>query len=522
MSFEAPTAGLRHPHRGFRHAWRELGGQGMSLLVLLLLAPLAVTLFLRVVPSIDLAFESVVFHLIAVSGIAASAMLVAVFTAVVATRSRQAAPVLLAIGCLFVGIFMLGHGLTTPGIGNRPYSLWVARFPVLAILGFAMSLGAAASREGSMPKRLAKRFPKLSLTLVTAALAVGTSLIVARPTMGFGDRLFPNEETVTHMVIISSALALLVTGGLHWRRWRLGHDRIQLGLVIACWLSVDALISFEVGVLWRISWWDYHAYLFVGFAATAWAVVAGSRRTRSVHQALATVSITDPLEHIARGYPDALNALVGAVEAKDPYTHGHSARVADLSVRIGLRLDLDPDSLRALAQGAFLHDIGKIGVPDQVLNKPGSLTEDEWPWIVRHPVAGWEMASRAPSLRDALSVIRNHHERWDGSGYPDRVEGRAIPIAARIAALADVWDALTSDRAYRDAWAPDRALSHVAAANGTLFDPRCVEAFLDLVAERGLFPERSKSDLDVLAEAARACHPRAHPRPSPTRQRTTP
>jgi len=494
----------------------------MGLLVLLLLAPLAVTLFLRAVPSIDLAFESVVFHLIAVSGIAASALLVAVFTAVVAARARQSAPVLLAIGCLFVGIFMLGHGLTTPGIGNRPFSLWVARFPVLAILGFALSLGAAATREGSPPKRLARRFPRLSLALVTVALGAGSSLIVARPTLGFGDGPFPQEDVLTHVIIAGSALVLLVTGALHWRRWRLGRDWIQLGLVIACWLSVDALISFEVGVLWRISWWDYHAYLFVGFAVTAWAVVAGSRRARSVHGALATVSITDPLEHIARGYPDALNALVGAVEAKDTYTHGHSARVADLSVRIGLHLDLDPDSLRALAQGAYLHDIGKIGVPDQVLNKPGSLTEEEWTWILRHPVVGWEMAARAPSLRDALRVIRHHHERWDGSGYPDRMEGKAIPIAARIAAVSDVWDALTSDRAYRDAWAPDRALAHVAAASGSLFDPLCVEAFLDLVAERGLFPERSKVDLDTLAEAARACHPRAHSRPSPTRQRTTP
>jgi HD-GYP domain-containing protein (c-di-GMP phosphodiesterase class II) len=205
---------------------------------------------------------------------------------------------------------------------------------------------------------------------------------------------------------------------------------------------------------------------------------------------------------------------VGAVEAKDRYTHGHSVRVADLSVRIGIRLDLGPDALRALAQGAYLHDIGKIGVPDEILNKPGSLADDEWTWIEAHPSVGWEMASRAPSLRSALAVIRHHHERWDGTGYPDKMTGKAIPIAARVASLADVWDALTSDRAYRPAWESDRALSHIAASSGTLFDPSCVEAFLELVAERGLWPERSKADLDSLAEAASSCHPRAQRRPA--------
>jgi HD-GYP domain-containing protein (c-di-GMP phosphodiesterase class II) len=464
------------------------------------------------VPQLDVAFESIYFHLIAVSSIAACALLLALFTAMVAARARQAAPVLLAVGCVFVGTFMLGHGLTTPGIAGRPVNMWVARFPVLAIAGFALCLGVAASRETSAVKRLVNRFPRMTLAIVSATALGGSLWIVLRPTAGLGDRPFGGEVTVTHLVIAASGLILLVTGGVHWQRWRLGRDRVQLGLVAACWLSVDALISFEVGEFWRISWWDYHAYLLAGFAAAAWAVVTEARRGRSVHRAIASISITDPLEHISRGYPEALNALVGAVEAKDRYTAGHSVRVADLSVRIGLRLDVGPDSLRTLAQGAYLHDIGKIGVPDEILNKPGSLTDDEWTWIEGHPTVGWEMASRAPSLRKALPVVRHHHERWDGTGYPDKVSGKAIPLAARIAALADVWDALTSDRAYRPAWPVDQALAHVVAATGAQFDPGCVEAFLDLLAERGLFPERSKADLDTLAEAAVACHPRAQRR----------
>jgi HD-GYP domain-containing protein (c-di-GMP phosphodiesterase class II) len=501
--------------RSVRHALRRLDGPGLGLLVLLLLIPLGLTLAFRAVPRFDVVFESALFHLVVVSAIAACALMVALFTAVVAARARQAAPVLLALGCVFVGTLMLGHGLTTPGIGGRPMNLWVARFPVLAIAGFALCLGAAAAGESSALKRLVHRFPRISLATVTSILTAGSLFIVLRPTAILGGRPFAGETTVTHAVIAASGLILLATGGIHWRRWRLGRDRVQLGLVVACWLSVDALISFEVGHLWRISWWDYHAYLLAGFAATAWAVATESRRVGGINRALSGVSISDPLEQIARGYPEALNALVGAVEAKDRYTHGHSVRVADLSVRIGLRLDLGPDSLRALAQGAYLHDIGKIGVPDEVLNKPGSLNDDEWTWIEAHPGVGWEMASRAPSLRAALSVIRHHHERWDGTGYPDKMTGKAIPMAARIAALADVWDAVTSDRAYRPAWELDRALAHIAAAGGTLFDPLCVDAFLDLVSERGLWPERPTEELDTLSAAAEACHSRAtHRRPA--------
>ncbi len=122
--------------------------------------------------------------------------------------------------------------------------------------------------------------------------------------------------------------------------------------------------------------------------------------------------------------------------------------------------------------------------------------------------------SRADSLHGALSAIRHHHERWDGSGYPDRLGGADIPLSGRIVAVADVWDALTSDRAYRPAWDLDRAVSHVAAASGTLFDPMCVEAFLDVVAENGLVPERTRADLAALVVAAGSCHPTER-RPDP-------
>jgi HD-GYP domain-containing protein (c-di-GMP phosphodiesterase class II) len=486
-----------------------VGRSGAAVLLLLLVLPVVATVLLRTLPRFDLLFESPGFHVVVVSAIAACALMVALFTAVVAARVRRAAPVLLALGCVFIGFMMLGHGLTTPGILGRPLNMWVARFPVLAIAGFALCLMAATADEDSVVKRLVARHPRALLAAVTLGLAAFSLVIVARPTAVGGTEPFPGEAAVTDVVIVASAMGLLLTGAIHWRRWRLSGDRVELALVLACWLCVDSLVSFELGHLWRISWWDYHAYLLAGFAAAAWAVVAQSRRTRSLEGALAGISVTDPVEHIVRGYPEALHALTAAVEAKDRYTHGHSTRVADLSTKMGLRIGLDPDTLRGLARGALLHDIGKIGVPDHVLNKPGALTADEWEWITAHPVVGWEMANRTPSLRDALAVVRHHHERWDGSGYPDRLEGKSIPMAARIAAVADVWDALTSDRAYRPAWPAEQALDHLMGGMGSLFDPVCIEALVDLMAQQDLGPGNIEVALDVLEAASRACHARS-------------
>jgi HD-GYP domain-containing protein (c-di-GMP phosphodiesterase class II) len=484
-----------------------LGRRGLAVLALVLVAPTALMAGLRAFPHLDVLFESVTFHLIVVSAIAGCALVVAMLTAVTAARSRQPAMVLLACGCVAVGVLLLGHGLTTPGVWSRPFNPWVGRFPVLAMAAFAACLGAALGHGSSFVLRTIARWPRVFLGAVVAVLVGGSAIITARPDTVLASPL-PAEETVTHAVLIVSALVLLLTGAVHWRRWRLGRDRVELALVLACWLSVDAIVAFEVGPLWRVSWWDYHAYLLTGFGSAAWAVLAGYRRTRSAETALASISVRDPMEHITRGYPEALHALVGEVEAKDRYTHGHSARVADLSTKIGLHMGLDPDTLRGLSQGAILHDIGKLTVPDHVLNKPGSLSDEEWVWVRSHPVSGWELVNRAPSLHDALDVVRHHHERWDGSGYPDRLVREEIPLTARIGAVADVWDALTSDRAYRPAWPADEALPYIVAGQGHLFDPQCVEAFVDLMMARGVSVVQAEVDPEVLTRAAEACHPK--------------
>jgi HD-GYP domain-containing protein (c-di-GMP phosphodiesterase class II) len=483
-----------------------LGPRGTALFAILLVGPAVMLLAARSAPALDPIFESALFHVIVVSGIAACALLVALATALAASKDRRPGPVLLALACVNVGLLMLAHGLTTPGIFGRPVNLWVARMPTLALGGFALFLGSAVWPEGPLA-RVAARAPGLALLVPVAVIGAFAAVVAVDPTAFGGTAPFPVEGQVTSLIRGASGVVLFVVGAMHWRRWRLGRDRVELTLVLAGWLAMSAILSLSFGQLWRLSWWDYHLYLLAGFAATSWAVVSGYRRSRSFAGIVAGIAERDPLEQVSRGHPEALDALIGAVEAKDRYTHGHSSRVAELSTRIGLRIGLEPEALRALHQGASLHDVGKISVPDHVLNKPGELTAEEWAWIEQHPTVGGELASRARSLRASIAPIRFHHERWDGSGYPDGLAGEGIPLAARIVAVADVWDALTSDRAYRAAWPPDRALSHLVGGRELLFDPACVEALVDVLADSGVLPERTRADLDELVRAAADCHP---------------
>lgn len=175
----------------------------------------------------------------------------------------------------------------------------------------------------------------------------------------------------------------------------------------------------------------------------------------------------------------SIQSLADALEVKDQYTRGHSIRVSQFSTTIAGTLELDAVAIRQIAVGGHVHDIGKIGVREEVLNKPGPLTPEEYEHIMTHPVVGWRILS--PLLTDAplaLNIVRSHHERFDGRGVPDGLAGEAIPLEARIAAVADAFDAMTSGRPYRGAQLTfEQALAEIAANAGTQFDPVVCSAF---------------------------------------------
>jgi HD-GYP domain-containing protein (c-di-GMP phosphodiesterase class II) len=172
-----------------------------------------------------------------------------------------------------------------------------------------------------------------------------------------------------------------------------------------------------------------------------------------------------------------------ALELRDHETEGHSQRAVEMTLELATRMGIPKPELEHIRRGVLLHDIGKMAVPDAILLKPGKLTAAEWQVVRQHPLQGIRMVENISHLVPALAIPRNHHEHWDGSGYPDGLAGEAIPFAARIFAVVDVWDALTSDRPYRKAWSANKAREYIRRQSGKSFDPRVVKEFLNLIGD---------------------------------------
>jgi HD-GYP domain-containing protein (c-di-GMP phosphodiesterase class II) len=205
------------------------------------------------------------------------------------------------------------------------------------------------------------------------------------------------------------------------------------------------------------------------------------------------IDLTEANKRLADATLETFAALGAAVEAKDRYTAGHGLRVTLVSILIGQELGLDQRELDVLRHAATFHDVGKIAVPDDVLNKPGRLSDSEFEAMKVHPAEGARICSKLQVLRPAVPLIRSHHERMDGRGYPDNLVAEQIPLGARIIAVADTWDAITSDRPYREGQPAFVALEEIRRCTGAQFDERVVRAFVEVLAKDpwmfGLTPE---------------------------------
>jgi putative nucleotidyltransferase with HDIG domain len=193
-----------------------------------------------------------------------------------------------------------------------------------------------------------------------------------------------------------------------------------------------------------------------------------------------TAELTAALQGVAQAYSSTLAALVHALDAREHETSDHSQRVARYTIAIAERMGIGGQMLEVIARGALLHDIGKIGVPDGILLKPGPLTQEEWKEMRRHPEVGYRILESIEFLEGAAEIVLSHQERWDGSGYPRGLRGEAIPLGARVFAIADTLDAITSDRPYRTAQDFAAARSEITRCAGTQFDPRCTDAFAQI------------------------------------------
>jgi putative nucleotidyltransferase with HDIG domain len=184
---------------------------------------------------------------------------------------------------------------------------------------------------------------------------------------------------------------------------------------------------------------------------------------------------------LALAYESTIEVLIRALDMRDRETAGHTLRVTELTLKLAHAMGISDEELIHIRRGALLHDIGKLGIPDAILFKPGILTEAEWKVMQQHPFLGYSLLAPIAFLQPALDIVYCHHERWDGSGYPRGLKGEEIPLTARVFALADVWDALVADHPYRRGWSADNVILYIKDQAGKMFDPQVVTTFLTLV-----------------------------------------
>jgi HD-GYP domain-containing protein (c-di-GMP phosphodiesterase class II) len=220
----------------------------------------------------------------------------------------------------------------------------------------------------------------------------------------------------------------------------------------------------------------------------AYSLEAGNLAQAFAHQAAAAIEnarlfegMQNSLEELNQAYESTIEGWSKAMDLRDKETEGHTQRVTELTTRLAISMGINGEALVHMRRGALLHDIGKMGVPDRILLKPDNLSDDELILMRRHPKYAYDMLSAISYLRPALEIPYCHHERWDGKGYPQGLKAEEIPLAARLFAVVDVWDALTSDRPYRPAWTHQEAMSYIKELSEEHFDPKIIEKFVAIV-----------------------------------------
>ncbi len=351
-----------------------------------------------------------------------------------------------------------------------------------------------------------------------AALVVCPAIALA----GHAGRGRPLYKLIFNVaVFVLAALAAGATYELTMTLAPYGARPIEASAIVAAALAqfaassalVAAIIAFSGGAPVRAVWWEKFAWLaphyvvlgFLAFLLTiAYRALSGygivgftlpvmmtrftmqqyvAHTERTVRELRAKNAEVEALtDELTEAYNETLAAFVSALDARDVETHGHSRRVADLALELGRAMGMKPHTREwlDLKHGALLHDVGKIGVPDAILRKPGALDGAEWEIIKTHSMHGYQMLRAVRFLGSAAQLVRAHHERFDGQGYPDGLRAEEIPLAARIFAVADTFDAITSDRPYQSARSEAEACEEIARHSGTQFDPRVVQVLLSL------------------------------------------
>jgi putative nucleotidyltransferase with HDIG domain len=429
-------------------------------------------------PSYDIELAFPAHHFYIVSLTALVAMFISVVVGIVGIRQRNLQVVFVALAFISLAGFFSMHGLATPGFIIPDFTAVVGVAAQLSVLTMSFWLMVSSLPSNNVVSSWLSKRSGLLLTGWTAVVLSVGLLAINDPNLA---GLLPINQAPLRYVAGALTLGMAAWAGYrYWESHRYSHFPFQLAVTyIGGWIAVTQIII-TTGVTFFLSWWIYHFLLLASVIVAVAGLVTQYRRGDSIVRSIVGLFSNDPGERLAAGISPSVRQLILETETHDPYTAGHMYRVAQGAFDLGSSLRLPPEDLRVLAQGGIVHDVGKMQVPDEVLNKPGPLTKEERKAIEGHTVAGYEMCARMGFMPDELAVIRSHHERLDGKGYPDGLSIEQIPTLVKILSVVDVYDALTSARAYRPAWSETEAFNYLQENRGTQFEPGLVDAWLKL------------------------------------------
>jgi len=456
----------------------------LAALALIVASPAVAFALMHEVPGWDPLIMAPTTHFWIVSAAALLAGAIGTALALSVSSVRSTRTVYLALGFIAVALIFATHGLGTPGVivaaGEYPYAVVISA-------GLSQTAGAMFIALSVLPttwpgarfvERHSTRILGVALVLLFGYLA---SMVWVPEFWDFVPRTKPWDT----ILAITTVTLLAFAAWRYFRSWRLTELPGQLAMVCALVFLMEAQLSTYYGELWHLTWWLYHSLLLAAFSTLilGWAIEA--KRAKSLIVFSRAIELRDSLDHLQGTEADQLEALEAAVEAKDSYTRNHMGRVAEYAEAIARELGLPDEETAVVVTAGRIHDVGKITVPDAVLMKPGRLTPEEFETMKHHAQRGEHIANSTRVLKHVAKAVRAHHERFAGGGYPDGLKGDEIPLAARIVAVADTFDALTSTRVYRPLRPWTEAVAELQRVAGTQLDPLCVGAFVRWLEETG-------------------------------------
>jgi putative nucleotidyltransferase with HDIG domain len=420
-------------------------------------------------------------HFFGVALAAAVATGSALALTIVGARRSDGRAVLVGVAFSVMAALLCLHGITTPGV-------FVGDNGVVSVTGGAtLPAGGAILALAALPALRSARAVKPLLSFLAIALAAIAALGAAAIVV---PDLVPDVPDPASPL----AIALLVVGLLFYaplalralRTFLLTRRAADVSVAVGIvWLAAALVAALTLG-WWQFGWWLGHGFEIVGVVLVGVPVAVDLHRSAQSRPLAGDLCASELVAQEEAFLGSHVRALMVALAEKDEYTEGHTRRVALRAVQVGEELGLPPQRLRTLAIGGLLHDIGKLQVPDEILKKPGPLSDEEYAVVKRHPEWGAQLLRELGGFAESIrAVVLRHHERLDGSGYPNGAVGDALDLDTRILAICDVYDALVSQRVYRDAWSHERAMVILSEGSGRLFDERCISALANVVEPQG-------------------------------------